>query len=178
MSSKAERDRIKESRRWIWWALIVALAIQIFYESIKGCSSSWPAWGKTTVNVLGDIMPNIVASAAVALVIGWWISEYPREKYLHADQSARKVIREMRLLGAIGADDAQKIMTGVVKAMSKLYFDAASPNVEPSDTQTRNDAQCGTCLAQSCMTKGRCDRCDDISDAWFEERNQPSITQT
>jgi hypothetical protein len=97
MSNPAERDRIKESRCLIWMALIGALAIQVVYESTKSFSGSWPFWITTTMNVLGDIMPNVAAAAGVALVIGWWISEYPREKYLTANQSAREVIRDVRL---------------------------------------------------------------------------------
>src|SRR3954462_1831656 len=116
MSSPAERDRIKESRCWIWATLIGALAIQILYESTKSFSESWPLWSRTIMNVFGDIMPNVAAAAGGALVIGWWISEYPREKYLTANQSAREVIRDVRLRKAINEDVAQEIMAGVVKA--------------------------------------------------------------
>jgi hypothetical protein len=163
MPSKAERDRINRSRFWIFLVLASSFAFQYVYESLKH------GWVSGFFTALADTVPNIIAGALVALVVGWWITDVPRERYLGSIRSVRKVLGQARERKEIAEAPTRRIIASVVREMSNLYFDSDRPPLEPEDKRDLEPARCGTCKGKSRMRGGLCNDCFDISDAWLEE---------
>jgi hypothetical protein len=163
MASKAERDRINRTKGWIWFALLLSFAYQYVYESHTH------GWGSGFIMALADTMPNIIAGSLVALVVGSWITDVPRERYLNSIRSVRRVLGQARERGEIEEAPTRRIIASVVRELSNLYFDKDKPPLEPQDKRDLLAARCGTCKSESRMRGGLCTDCFDISDAWLEE---------
>lgn len=169
MTSKSERDRIRKWRLWLTWVLVACSGFQFWYEFVR------EKYKNPLLNTLGDIVPNIIAAALVALVVSVWVSDNSRQRYLEAIRSVRMVLRNERAKNEISEATTRKIMVSVVRQMSDLYFDKDQPYISPEDIRTLSGARCGTCMGKSQMVSGRCNECFDVSDAWIEQDPRPQV---